>query len=176
VKPIIETFVSCQLIRAIRQHYHLRWDGIHGVAHWARVLENGLRLAPLTGAKSEVVALFAVFHDSQRIHDSIDPEHGRRGAELAVQLRGREFELADDDIELLQTACILHTNGLTDGDITVQTCWDADRLDLWRVGMWPDPRKLCTDAAKRHEILDWSQGRSVGGYVPEFVGAEWQAG
>ena len=171
-----QAIITRSLVRAIRQHYELPWHGIHGIGHWARVLENGLRLAPLTGADEQVVALFAVFHDSQRINESIDPEHGRRGAELAAHLRGREFKLSDDQFDLLQTACILHADGLTEADVTVQTCWDADRLDLWRVGMWPDPRKLCTAAAKDRNIIAWSQGRSVGGQVPEFVRKQWKAG
>ena len=29
------------------------------------------------------------------------------------------------------------------------TFYDADRLDLGRVGIIPDPRRLCTDAAKK---------------------------
>jgi uncharacterized protein len=33
------------IVHAILKEYALPWDGIHGVAHWARVLENGLRLA-----------------------------------------------------------------------------------------------------------------------------------
>lgn len=44
------TIFPPSLIRIIREQYQLPWDGIHGVSHWARVLENGLRLAPLTGA------------------------------------------------------------------------------------------------------------------------------
>jgi hypothetical protein len=31
------------LAHRILEDYPLRWDGIHGVGHWARVLENGLR-------------------------------------------------------------------------------------------------------------------------------------
>ena len=41
-----------------------------------------------------------------------------------------------------------HSDGRVDADVTVQTCWDADRLDLGRVGKRPDPRLLCTPAAR----------------------------
>lgn len=54
------------IIYRILEDYELSWDGTLGIAHWARVLENGLRLAEATGAKVEVVQLFAVFHDSRR--------------------------------------------------------------------------------------------------------------
>ncbi len=49
------------LIHRILENYTLRWDGTHGVGHWARVLENGIRLAKDTGANIEVVQLFAIF-------------------------------------------------------------------------------------------------------------------
>ncbi|WP_199186980.1 hypothetical protein [Blastopirellula marina] len=55
--------------------YRLSPQGIHGVAHWARVLENGRRIAEATDANVDVVSLFAVLHDSRRIDDGYDPEH-----------------------------------------------------------------------------------------------------
>jgi hypothetical protein len=36
----------------IRQENLLR-DGIHGVEHWSRVRENGLRIVSMTGANAE---------------------------------------------------------------------------------------------------------------------------
>ena len=38
---------------------------------------------------------------------------------------------------MLEEACRLHTNGQREADVTIQTCWDADRLDLLRVGTHP---------------------------------------
>lgn len=55
----------------------------------------------------------------------------------------------------------LQSDGHTDADITVQTCWDADRLDLGRVGINPAPEKLCTIAARDPEIMEWAYERSV---------------
>jgi HD superfamily phosphodiesterase len=77
------------IVHAVLKEYALPRDGTHGVAHWARVLENGLRLAEETKARIDVVRLFAVFHDSRRINESIDDGHGRRGAELAKSFRRR---------------------------------------------------------------------------------------
>ena len=76
------------ILHAVLDEYTLPWDGDHGVAHWARVLENGLRLAEETGAHVEVVRLFAVLHDSRRINEVTDPDHGPRAAEFARTLRG----------------------------------------------------------------------------------------
>jgi hypothetical protein len=66
------------LVRAVAPGHHRGGAGSHGLTHWARVLENGLRLAPATGANVTVVALFAVFHDARRLNDGRDPGHGER--------------------------------------------------------------------------------------------------
>jgi len=164
------------LIRKILGEYPLPWDGIHGLAHWARVLENSLRLAKSTGAKIEVVQLFAVFHDARRVNEGADSGHGRRGAEFAASLRGSLFWLSNQDFDLLHTACTYHTDGLTEGDITIQTCWDADRLDLRRAGIIPRKRYLCTPAAQDKGFLRWANERSRKGVVPDIVYREWTGG
>jgi uncharacterized protein len=159
------------IIHEILKDYALPVRGDHGVVHWARVLENGVRLAAVTGAKIEVVTLFALFHDSRRVNEFTDLNHGHRGARYARSLRGRLIHLGETDFSLLYEACRLHTDGLTDGDITVQTCWDADRLDLGRVGIEPEPELLCTDAARA--LIEWAHGRAIMGYEPDFVACEW---
>ena len=161
------------LLAAILDDYHLPWDGDHGVAHWARVLENCRRLAAATTAKVEVVTLFAVLHDSRRMNEVADPNHGPRAAEFARKLRGKLFDLPDHEFKLLHQACAGHTHERTHRDETIQTCWDSDRLDLGRVGIMPHPSRLCTEAARRPETLDWANGRATFGVVPEFVREEW---
>lgn len=161
------------ILNAVLEDYALPLDGDHGVAHWARVLENGLRLAGETGANIEIVSLFAVLHDSRRISEVSDPEHGPRAAEFAKELRGNLIELGDHDFRLLYRACEGHTHGRTDPDITIQTCWDSDRLDLGRVGIMPHPSRLCTEVAKRRETIMWADGRASFGVVPNFVAGEW---
>jgi len=159
------------ILYEILDGYSLPVRGAHGVVHWARVLENGRRLAAATGARIEVVSLFALFHDSRRVNEHSDFGHGYRGAKFARSLRGKLVHLDDDDFHLLFEACRLHTDGLTDGDITLQTCWDADRLDLGRVGITPEPDLLCTDAAR--DLIDWADGRATLGFEPDFVTDEW---
>ncbi len=159
------------LVRKILEDYALPVRGIHGVVHWARVLENGLRLAEATGASVEVVTLFALFHDSRRRDDGYDIGHGFRGAKYAQSLRGTLIHLDNRNFELLYDACKLHTDGLTDGDITLQTCWDADRLDLGRVGITPLPHLLCSDAARG--LIEWADERAVSEYEPELVANDW---
>lgn len=161
------------LIEAILDQYALPPEEIHGVAHWARVMENGFRLARTTAAQVEVVQLFAVLHDSKRENEGWDPDHGQRAADFAVSLRGKSVELGDEDFDRLYAACAGHTHERTHADITVQTCWDADRLDLGRVGILPEPLRLCTDQAKSPEILRWANRRACSYIVPEFVLDDW---
>ena len=75
------------LVLEVVQNFELDIDGIHGVSHWTRVLENGFRLAETNGANLKVVAAFALLHDSRRENDGYDPEHGFRGAEYGWHLR-----------------------------------------------------------------------------------------
>lgn len=159
------------IMSAILEGYALPPRGYHGVLHWARVAENGLRIAEDNGADLEVVKLFALFHDSRRINEQIDDGHGERGAELAASLRGSLVFLDDAQFELLSEACRLHTDGLTEADATLGACWDADRLDLGRVGIRPRRRYFCTEAAG--DLLEWAHDRAVTDYVPEEWLASW---
>jgi uncharacterized protein len=162
------------LLAELLRSYAQPLDGIHGVVHWARVLENGVRLAESTGANVAVVRLFAVLHDSQRLDDGDDPEHGPRAAETSAILRGKVFELSDAEFSVLYVACADHTTDHTHPDVTVQTCWDADRLDLGRVMIRPRRDRLCTSAAKTVEMLDWANRRAYANEVPDFVRSVWK--
>jgi len=166
--------VSKHLIHAIiAQHRLRRANSIHSIDHWARVTAIGRRLARVTGARLDVVELFAVFHDSGRWNDGGDHDHGRRGAEIARQMRGVHFELDDEGMELLVWACRDHTLGKVEGDITVQTCWDSDRLDLGRAAIKPAAHRLCTSAARNPDMMAWAYERSIHYFKPEDIYAEW---
>lgn len=161
------------LIEAILREYSLPPFGLHGLAHWARVYENGLLLAEATGANRNIIKLFSVLHDSRRCNEGIDPGHGQRAAEFARTLRDRFIHLKDEDFELLYRACADHTQGGSDENITVQTCFDADRLDLARAGIYPQMKRLCTKPARSLELIVWAVDRSLSAYVPDFVFTEW---
>jgi uncharacterized protein len=153
--------ISSDLVGFLRGRYQLDWRGIHGAGHWIRVRANGLRLAPLTGADSTVVELFAVLHDVCREDEGFDLEHGARSAELVLEVCDDLLSVGCEQAQLLAFACRWHSHGGTEADVTVQTCWDADRLDLGRVGIQPDPRYLCTPAARRAEVIEWAHARSL---------------
>ena len=155
----MDKIILKNLIMRVIGQFQLDPKGFHGVGHWARVMANGRRLSVSTGANERVVCLFAVFHDSCRLNDWDDPEHGLRGAQLAAQRRNYWFEVSDGEMALLWDACSQHTGGRWHDDVTVQTCWDADRLDLGRVGIEPDPRYLLTSAGQGPEMFEWAHSR-----------------
>jgi uncharacterized protein len=161
------------IVHAILREYVLPPHGIHGLAHWARVLETGVRLAEVTGANIEVVQLFAVLHDSQRVTEKTDPSHGIRGAALAAGLLGKLFYLNDDDFDLLFVACVGHMERPIDDDPTVQTCWDADRLDFGRVRMKIDPAWLGKTTLENPAIIEWADQRATSQIIPELVQRDW---
>jgi uncharacterized protein len=122
---------------------------VHGPRHWKQVEENGLLLAKETGADETIVTLFSIFHDSRRENEYTDDGHGLRGADLAKTMRGVYFDIPDTSFEILIDACTNHTGSQHTANITVATCWDADRLDLPRAGITPDPERMCTAPGRR---------------------------
>lgn len=141
-------FSDHSLIDALQRQFAIHWHGHHGIAHWSRVRLNGKELALGTDADMHVIELFALFHDSRRLNEGIDDGHGSRGFELAKQWRGKHFEATKAQMGLLEFACKHHSDGVMDGPLTAQICWDADRLDLLRVGTTPLAKYLCTAQAK----------------------------
>ena len=163
--------ISASLISLLRGHFALDWHGIHGAAHWSRVRRIGLCLAALTGANTRVVELFSFLHDSCRRSDGRDPDHGGRAALFVEKLNGRYLHLDDLERHLLVEACRGHSGGGTHDDPTIATCWDADRLELARLGITPDHRRLCTSAAIEPAFYNWAHGYSAayaGRYFQEF--------
>jgi uncharacterized protein len=148
------------IVRAAKERFPLDLRGIHGVAHWQRVRENGLRIAKHSGANKTIVELFAFLHDCCREDNGPDPEHGERAAAFAESLRGTLILLDDEDFVLLYEAIRDHQRGFTKGDKTVITCWDADRLDLGRIGNRPNPKYLGTRFAKTPSTIRWAYQRS----------------
>jgi uncharacterized protein len=126
---------------------------IHGIDHWRRVERNGLHISQSTKADRAIVSCFAYLHDCMRMTEGHDPEHGKRGAIWAKTLRGEILHLTDRQFEILSHACVWHTEGQHTDNITVATCWDADRLDLGRVGITPSEKYLLTPEAKRIAVL-----------------------
>lgn len=143
------TLITSQFVQAIRTEFRLDWRGIHGAGHWARVRANGLTIATANGANKRVIEYFAFLHDVCRLSDGRDHGHGQRAELFARSIRKNLIRLDDNEFELLVAAIDGHTHEQNHENLTVCTCWDADRLDLTRIGITPDPARLCTEVGRK---------------------------
>ena len=144
------SIITKDLFELLKSGFRLDLDGVHGPRHWARVHRNAMWIAEemVEEVDTRVLEYFAFLHDSCRVNDNRDPGHGSRAAELARRIRGEHIILEDDAFYILLEALVGHSSKLFSEDPTVQACWDADRLDLGRIGIVPDRYKLGTTAAK----------------------------
>ena len=81
------------LLKAVLKQFKVDRHGVHGPSHWARVRYHALMIGRATGADLLVVELFAFLHDSRRLNEYVDPEHGSRAASYAKELNGIYFHL-----------------------------------------------------------------------------------
>ncbi len=131
---------------------HARRSELHGVDHWKRVALAAHQLA-VPDADMLVVLLFAMIHDSQRHNDDHDPLHGPRAAAFAIQFA----DLVDAaQLHVLSEACADHASGRVSTHPTIAVCFDADRLNLWRVGIAPRPALMSTEAGRRPATITWA--------------------
>lgn len=147
--------IARQALALVRPRFALDFESnVHGAPHWIRVARNGRKLVKTIGLGVEDAAMvewFAYLHDSCRLNDNRDHLHGERAAGFACTLRayGALNELNLEAFGNLVAALAGHSDGHTmHSSAAVRVCWDADRLDLLRVGILPDPRLMCTTAGK----------------------------
>ncbi|MEA5082074.1 MAG: HD domain-containing protein [Dysgonamonadaceae bacterium] len=118
---------------------------IHGYSHFLRVFRNIVLLGNHYKFERSSIELFAYYHDILRLNDGDDPQHGKRGAELFKNgIAPKYYNMQNDIVDKVCFACENHTTLLRSGDSLIDICFDADRLDLMRVGVKPDPKKMAT--------------------------------
>lgn len=123
---------------------------IHGPEHWHSVALAALHLLK-EGERADrpLVFLFALLHDAMRDDDGYDADHGPRAASLVTELREQGLlDMPERRADRLQRALSAHTLGETCADPTIALCWDADRLDIGRVGFDLDPDFFSTDTGR----------------------------
>ena len=121
------------LIDKLQKDSKLFHSPIHGFKHWRTVEKNGLYLSNFNDGDPKLISYFAYFHDCMRVNEHIDNGHGYRGGRYAM-LNKELLGLSDEDLRILYRACAGHTGGVNPSCDTIACCWDADRLDIRRVG------------------------------------------
>ena len=86
----------------------------------------------------------------------------RAGPPTLPALRDVLFQLDDEYFKLLDYACKWHAHGRLSAEPTIGTCWDADRLDLGRVGMAPRADYMSTELGRKIAARG-----SVDGFISE---------
>jgi uncharacterized protein len=163
--PAKSKVVTQPYLDFLTHQYQLSHNGMHGIEHWLRVLINGRLIAVQSGADIEVVEHFSLLHDVQRQDEYRDTQHGNRAADFAASLIGDWVHLNSTQMYQLTEACRYHSMGRLSKDVTIQTCWDADRLDLGRVGERPNPTYLGNKAARDLEFIKSALLRSKNRFV-----------
>ena len=156
-----------RLIHAVEAESSFKDSKYHGNQHWRCVSMVGSRLAKQEGINPLLPLLFGIFHDSMRENDDDDPYHGRRGAGLAVEMYQQGLlPISEAMLSKLVHACNTHTEAPATYDPHAGVCYDADRLNLWRVGIEPHQKYISTDAGLQschaqdtnglhHAPMDW---------------------
>lgn len=142
---IIQLKENPSLTKFIHDYLHGK-VGLHGIQHCRRVELFGIMLARKAMTDFDIVRWFAYLHDSMRNNDGIDIDHGERASMLIDTIRDSYLSnLSEEQVIKLKSACKLHNKVIKTGDIDIDICFDADRLDLPRVlGMEIDPSKMAT--------------------------------
>jgi uncharacterized protein len=144
------------LLAEVRSGALLGDTALHGERHWQRVALAGSALCDHEpGADPLVVSLFALLHDACRFDDGYDPAHGPRAAALVGRLaRKGVLCLKPDRLSLLRRACARHTHGFRSDNPTLGICWDADRMDLRRLHMEVDPKRISSPIDGFHQVMN----------------------
>ncbi len=150
MKDVARTDLEFAALRKLSEEmFLLGTNSLHGPDHWDAVLANGRLLSVQPGVCCHVVQAFSHIHDCCRENEYFDEFHGHRAAELAMRVRASHLSMLDDrEFELLVFAVREHNGGTTSNEPTIGACFDADRLELVRVGIAPDPMLMSTPLGK----------------------------
>ena len=125
--------------------------GIHGIPHLRRVSFIAGRIANFYGENVESAVVAGFLHDCARTDDGGGKRHAYDSAVLAKRVLAQFYPHLDS---ARICKCIeLHTDGKITTDRLLGSVWDADRLDLSRLGYKIIPELLSTDTARRLAAL-----------------------
>ena len=143
----LKAFIESKYARRLHE------SEIHGLKHSILVFLHAMRLSSKLqeigiAIDRAVCTWFSFLHDACRENDASDEGHGKRASEMVNEIRNSYLsELTDNQISILKSALEFHDRKIKlTLNNTVGVCLDADRLDLTRVGITPDPSLMTTKA------------------------------
>jgi len=120
---------------------------VHGMAHLRRVAYTAGRIAGATGENVEGAIVAGFLHDCARTDEGGGNSHAHASAEIARELMGRFYPHLD--MGRLCEGIARHADGTATADLLIGSIWDADRLDLRRLGIHVEADMLSTALARR---------------------------
>ena len=120
---------------------------LHGISHLRRVSILSGRLASAVGEDVEAAVVMGFLHDCARTDDKAGDGHAHDSSVLARCLLGRFYPHLDAD--RICHAIARHADGEVTDDGLAACLWDADRLELKRIGREIDLDLLSTEVARR---------------------------
>jgi len=151
-----------EIEKLAKNKFALGKDSYHGLSHWNRVLSNANFLSDHYDLNKDFVHHFAWLHDCCRENESHDPEHGARAAVFAKKIYKKQIQLPQDLFDKLLFTLENHNKGKVSEDLQIGICWDGDRLELGRVGIYPDAKYMSSPLAKDERLIDLCYERSMG--------------
>ena len=115
-------------------------EGVHGLEHLRRVALSAGVLAKQVGADVESCVVGGFLHDCARTGDESGTAHALHSAIQARVILDKHYPHLDAYTILF--AIQFHADGKTTGDPITACIWDADRLDLQRLGRTIDKNLL----------------------------------
>ncbi|MCP4581303.1 MAG: hypothetical protein GY839_06770 [candidate division Zixibacteria bacterium] len=169
MKTAFKSILTEELLKIIHNEFALEWYGCHGILHWLRVRRNGLALCEKMNGNSKIAELFSVIHDCKRMDNGEDILHGKRASSFIGNTSGMiDSILSPNEIQILKYACEYHTTEDKSDNPDIQICWDADRLDLGRVGKKIDKIYINTSWAKDELFVEKLKSRPINNGLPSF--------
>jgi len=119
----------------------------HGLPHLRNVSYTAGRIASAVNEDIEAAVVAGFLHDCARQDDNGGREHAYESALMARGIIQEHYPHLE--VERLYACIALHADGKVTEDMLIGSVWDADRLDLARIGIEVREEFLSTLIAKR---------------------------
>lgn len=165
----IYNVIPKNILKEILNEYQLDLlNGMNGLNHWSRIIENAFLLSEYNKANKKVLVAFAFFHKIKRNNEEQDTNEGYKGAQL-LRYYENELGLNEEEFDQAYFACVNFNEFKTHDNLTIATCWDAERLDLMRTGLYPREDDLQSTYAKNAGTITWAVRRALNNHISDWV-------
>jgi uncharacterized protein len=165
----IYNVIPKKVLKSIIEEYSLNLlSGMNGLNHWSRVLENALLLSEYNNANKNIIIAFSLFHKIKRNNEEHDQNEGIKSAEF-LRYYEDQLNLTEEEFDETYLACKNISEYMFHENKNISTCWDAERLDLMRTGLYPKESNMNSDYAKNAGIITWSVKRALNNHISDWV-------